>query len=38
MQTYRVWFIGNTHFGHKNILKFSEGDRSFDTIESMTKR
>lgn len=28
-----VWFIGDTHFGHSNILKFSEARRHFKDID-----
>lgn len=29
----RVWLIADTHFGHKNILKFEAPYRPFSTIE-----
>lgn len=28
-----IFFIGDTHFGHKNILKFEPEKRKFDSIE-----
>lgn len=28
-----TFFIGDTHFGHKNIIKFEQCHRSFSTIE-----
>ncbi len=32
-----TWFIGDTHFGHKNILLFEKEARPFETIEDMNE-
>jgi calcineurin-like phosphoesterase family protein len=32
-----TWFIGDTHFGHANILKYEKAARPFDSIEQMNE-
>lgn len=32
-----TWFIGDTHFGHKNILEYEKEARPFSSIEEMNE-
>lgn len=35
MKMINTWFIGDTHFGHANILQFEKDARPFETLEEM---
>ena len=32
-----TWFIGDTHFGHANILTYEKEARAFDSVEEMNE-